>query len=388
MPRSRLSTALTDIVLGATPSFSAHRGIEAFTPERLTKTLRLGDARVVQAEVLEFGHGATDRCRLRLHWQSNTVRTTLPASVFVKSTPHSLPSRAMVATLRMAEVESRYYTELRHPTDKRSPRLFAARYRRGGRFLLVLEDLIAQGASVYSLADSCPIDHALSTIECLASLHADHWGSRQRPGWIRAENNRFGAPLLRTALRIVRRRAARLASRLNFPGDPIHFAEAVNYAQTRLERLTAGFATTICHGDPHLANTYALPGGGAGLLDWQNIHYSHGVRDVAYFVVTSLPVTVRRSHEEDLLRHYVACLAEHGAPRLPLSEAWKLYRYFAVGAWDTAAACASYGALQDARTGVEVLRRACVAVADLRLQQVLAEAVAGRLKPVQRMHRV
>ena len=73
--------------------------------------------------------------------------------------------------------------------------------------------------------------------------------------------------------------------------------------------------TTLLHGDPHLGNTYLLPGGRAGLLDWQLMMRGSWAHDVTYLLVTALPPEVRRAHQHDLLAEYLDALAAAGVRR-------------------------------------------------------------------------
>ncbi len=75
--------------------------------------------------------------------------------------------------------------------------------------------------------------------------------------------------------------------------------------------------TTLLHGDPHLGNTYLLPGGRAGLLDWQLMMRGSWAHDVTYLLVTALPPEVRRAHQHELLGEYLDLLAAGGVDDAP-----------------------------------------------------------------------
>ena len=49
-----------------------------------------------------------------------------------------------------------------------------------------------------------------------------------------------------------------------------------------------------------------------GLLDFQAVHWSKGMRDVQYFLIDSLAPDVLARHESRLIDHYVAELARRG----------------------------------------------------------------------------
>ncbi|WP_448503821.1 oxidoreductase family protein [Mycolicibacterium thermoresistibile] len=61
-------------------------------------------------------------------------------------------------------------------------------------------------------------------------------------------------------------------------------------------------------------------------LDWQTVCLAPWADDVAYFLVGILDVERRRSHEVELLRHYLEVLSA-GVPHVPTFEdAWRAYR--------------------------------------------------------------
>lgn len=92
------------------------------------------------------------------------------------------------------------------------------------------------------------------------------------------------------------------------------------------ELLDAG-PRTVLHGDPHIANTYLLPNGDAGLLDWQLMVRGRWAHDVTYILVTALGTEERRRSERELLSFYLDALRENGVGGAPaLDDAWETYR--------------------------------------------------------------
>ena len=63
---------------------------------------------------------------------------------------------------------------------------------------------------------------------------------------------------------------------------------------------------TLCHGDAHIQNTYVRSDGTVGMFDFQLTLRACWARDVSYIIGTSLPVELRRRHEDVLLRGYLA----------------------------------------------------------------------------------
>ena len=61
---------------------------------------------------------------------------------------------------------------------------------------------------------------------------------------------------------------------------------------------------TLLHGDPHIGNTYVLPGDEVGFLDWQVVRRGNWSQDVGYFLVSALTVADRRESEPELIEAY------------------------------------------------------------------------------------
>jgi aminoglycoside phosphotransferase (APT) family kinase protein len=74
---------------------------------------------------------------------------------------------------------------------------------------------------------------------------------------------------------------------------------------------------TFQHGDTGAHNTYHLPDGRCGFLDWQLSVRGHWSHDVHYLVTTALSVADRRAHEKALVERYLARLAALGVADVP-----------------------------------------------------------------------
>ena len=83
---------------------------------------------------------------------------------------------------------------------------------------------------------------------------------------------------------------------------------------------------TLLHGDAHIGNTYVLPDGTVGFLDWQVAHRGGWSQDVGYFLVAALTVEDRREHENGLIEEYLAALEVPARDRPSTEEARLRYR--------------------------------------------------------------
>ena len=92
-----------------------------------------------------------------------------------------------------------------------------------------------------------------------------------------------------------------------------------------IRTLTVG-PPTLLHGDAHVGNTYLLPDGDVGFLDWQVARRGNFSLDLGYFLQGALTTEDRRHHERTLLETYRDAL-ELPADELPSAdEIWLRYR--------------------------------------------------------------
>src|SRR6185295_707910 len=69
----------------------------------------------------------------------------------------------------------------------------------------------------------------------------------------------------------------------------------------------------VIHGDYRLDNLLFSPAGGeVAAVDWQTAGIGPPLRDVAYFLGTSVTTDRRRAHEQALVADYHAALVAHG----------------------------------------------------------------------------
>ena len=350
----------------------------------------------VEAEPLDSG--TTSRARLRLTWDhtgdgdstgdgdgtgDGTGNADRPASVFVKLPADGGGARLFGTLIGLGANEVGFYSAIRPHHDLPAPRRFVAEAGRRGRFTLVLEDLAADaGARFPTVADGCSAEHAAAMMTTLAQVHAPLWNSPRFAGDLRwvfrpADNDRVRRIqrfLLRTAIRRARRT---LPDELG--GDTGRLIERSQSADRALDAYRATGPTTLLHGDTHLGNTYALPDGSAGLYDWQVLQQGHGLRDVAYFVVLSTSVELRRAHERAWLDQYLDGLRSLGVEAPSTDDAWFRYRLYALDALRGAVFTAAMGdRLQPEAQWRSGLDRATTATADLDTLGALNDAVGMR----------
>jgi hypothetical protein len=131
---------------------------------------------------------------------------------------------------------------------------------------------------------------------------------------------------------------------------------------------------TLVHGDSHLANTfeYATPEGPRmGMLDFQGVHWSKGIRDVQYFLAHSLEPVLLAKHEDALIDHYLAELARRGVALDP-EQTREQYRSFSFQTLMVGVTSLGLGGLTERDDTVRTcLRREVAAIERLRFGEWL-----------------
>jgi aminoglycoside phosphotransferase (APT) family kinase protein len=132
---------------------------------------------------------------------------------------------------------------------------------------------------------------------------------------------------------------------------------------------------TLLHGDPHIGNTYVLPGGEVGFLDWQVARRGNFSLDLGYFLQGALTIADRRDHERELLAEYRDALALPADEMPTMDEVWLRYRAsvaHGLTLW-LCTASADGGLWQRAEVAVTLAQRYAAAYADLDTRSALAD---------------
>jgi hypothetical protein len=194
-------------------------------------------------------------------------------------------------------------------------------------FLLVMEDLKHRGADPRDATRPMTVDQVADGLRGLARLHSQYWGfSRKtdsRLRWVKTWHASQGWQVgLRKRTPVgLSRAAGKLPTEVaKFTSDDI-----VGMWARYVATLTKG-PITLLHGDAHIGNTYVLPDGGVGFLDWQVVRCGEWSQDVGYFLIGSLTEDDRRRSEAGLLEEYRCALEVPSGERPSREHAWLRYR--------------------------------------------------------------
>lgn len=270
---------------------------------------------------------------------STADRVVLDLS-YAPGTGAGLPRRLILKTMlasphapaAMYENEVRFYRELRGDLDIETPAAFASSFDPAtGRFGILLEDLEARNARFPSALDPVSVDEVRSIVGHLATLHAQFWDSPRFAGdlaWVATPTSGGMFQVFdRIGLELIEDQVGRHPFKQELIA-PLGRSVAEMWDLLWTVQARHGEApTTLLHGDPHIGNTYLLPGARGGLLDWQLMMRGRWAHDVTYLLVTSLDPETRRVHQRDLLGGYLDRLAEAGTSGVPsTADAFEQYR--------------------------------------------------------------
>ncbi len=312
------------------------------TPDVLTSLLRRHDPEATVTDVT-IGHtwqGTTSHLHLEVKYAD--PHTRLPQRLFIKTqlgTVHDLPeafdeslSEGGGGTV-LYDDETRFYRDLRPDLSVETMTTYFADHLDGpSQFLILGEDITLRGAQVPDAVAGLTVEQVDALLATLSRVHAPFWASPRLAGggdlnWLEDPvTGKFAEFLRANGFAIIRAlvEAPYKTELLAAAGTDMNGMEAAFW--TLQERVARG-PITLLHGDPHPRNTYALPDGTMGVLDWQLIRRGSWSHDVGYALIAALLPEQRRAHERDLLDRYRGRLLDAGVTSAPDREAmWAAYR--------------------------------------------------------------
>ena len=228
--------------------------------------------------------------------------------------------------------EVRFYREVRPKLEIEAPRAFSSVYDDDARtFGILMEDLSLRSAIFPNATMQQSGDRLRQLLATLAALHSAFWESPRLDTdlrWVATPRSGGMYPVFQAlGLDIVRNQLEHNPFKADLIAPLGRSVEELWAALWGLQARLDSSPRTLLHGDPHIGNTYLLPDGGAGFLDWQLMVKGRWAHDVTYVIVTGLAVEDRRAMERELLSFYLDELRRHGVPSPPsFDDAWADYR--------------------------------------------------------------
>ncbi len=291
-------------------------------PEWLTAALLpvSGGAKVTNVETVEIIRTMATKLRFAVTFEGSEAKHSFCLKAFLDV--DEAAARGGSTTVKEAD----FYALIAPQVDVRVPQCIASIINREGQQgLIIMRDLIVQGAHFCSAHEAFTAQQAAESLDQIARLHA---GSHVLPGapWITsrvaalAKAQHFTAPVLQELMDGPRGEG--LDAQVL---DAARLIEAVK----ALAAQDAGRRQYLVHGDVHAGNIYRTADG-PGLIDWQLLQSGGWALDVAYHIAAVLPVDVAEAEERALLDHYLAEMRVLGCQVPDRDTAWREYREAAV----------------------------------------------------------
>jgi hypothetical protein len=191
------------------------------------------------------------------------------------------------------------------------------------RFILILEDLTVRGATFPNVTTPPLTPKQVATcFDLLATLHAQYWNSprlNQEKEWLSSltegrQYDFFASDTVAWIDDLVANSPYRADLITRCGRNPARLWENVKAVQRYHQEM---FPPTLQHGDTGAHNTYHLPDGSAGFLDWQLAVRSAWPRDIHYLLCTGLSTADRRAHDRALVGRYLGRLSALGVRDVP-----------------------------------------------------------------------
>ncbi|WP_046300379.1 phosphotransferase [Mycobacterium sp. UM_Kg27] len=264
--------------------------------------------------------GTNRRARLALSYASGSG----PATVFAKAVD---PEHADLVELTsgLYHEPRLFLSDVALPLDH--PTVYRAVIDESRRdFLLIMEDITAgRGAEPRDATRPLTLDEAAHGVRGLARLHGAFWGDRisgnPALAWVEPFIPFAGLELAPLEVAYERLGDSVASEITTMTGTELFSDTWARYIRS----LTRG-PQTLLHGDPHLGNTYVLPDGDVGFLDWQMVRRGNFSLDLGYFLQGALTIADRRAGERALLEQYRGALGLPAGQLPSDEEIWLHYR--------------------------------------------------------------
>jgi hypothetical protein len=295
---------------------------EAISPEWLTSALsiRHSGIEVISVDIIDRLTTVADKVRVAVTCSQDGKPVEEPLKLCLKA----YFGEAAMRRGDLGRAEAAFYRDFQPELSMNLPRVeFADIDESTGQALVIMEDLVATGATFAQPLGVVTPDAVEMTLGEYARLHATHWG---RTDW---SDRPWLVPKAESISTLID--VETLAGLLSGPrSDPLpaemQRADTLVRAVGRIPTLRAKGGTCLLHGDAHVANSFHRADGRVGLVDWQLVQFGCWALDVAYHIGSALSMEDRTSHERELLDSYLGRLRSLGVETPAEPIAWDLYQ--------------------------------------------------------------
>lgn len=315
---------------------------EDLTPEVLNLVLqrRYPGVQVTAVRIRRTWQGTTTHLHIDVDYSENVAG--LPTRLFVKTQLSSVHELSELVEQSLTEGggsaillrdETLFYRDLRADLEIETMVVYAAELLTGpNQFIIVAEDIAARDIVIPDIAAGLTAEQTDELLRTLAGVHASFWGNPRLSddgdlNWLQHPAQGSFAEFFRTTGFTMVRNEAELPYKKELLARAGTDVDSLATAFDELLRRISSEPRTLVHGDPHVGNTYLLPDGRVGLLDWQLIRRGSWLHDINYALIGALEPDDRRAHQRELLDRYRARLVDAGVPAVPdRDEMWNAYR--------------------------------------------------------------
>ena len=289
--------------------------IKEVTADWLTDVLqvKVPDVKVESLEAEPATIGTTTRIRIQAQYNEAGRDAPIPEALFIKCHAEN-PNHEYVADKDIYLGEVGFYRDVAKHLSIDTAKCFAAELEEEtGGFLLVIEDLVAAGATWGSALSPLTETQATSIVKTMAAYHGAFWGGAEPTAWM----PQVGSGALAESFEARLSDGTAIAALIESPrgqsltGD-LRNAGRLTRAFFELQKRNALEPMCMLHGDPHVANIAFTTDDRAIFTDWQIIRRGRYAYDLAYCLGGGLDVEDRRAWLSDLVSLYLSELSSNG----------------------------------------------------------------------------
>jgi aminoglycoside/choline kinase family phosphotransferase len=292
---------------------------QALDPLWLTQALApdSGGAAVVSVRLSETIRTMASKARIAVRFADDTA-TERHYCLKAFLDDEAQAEHGGITTIR----ESRFYLDIAPRITMRVPRCVDAVIDTGAqRGILIMNDLIADGARFCSALEPFDADRVARSLEQIAHLHAAS-ALLAHNAWLPCRIEQLASTQVYSPEQV---QPLLDDGRGDGLSPPTRSATTLFAGIRALAARNAHRPQTLLHGDCHAGNIYRTADG-PGFSDWQLVQRGSWALDVAYHVAAVLPVDVAAHEERRLLDHYLQTLRALGGTPPDRDNAWDDYR--------------------------------------------------------------
>lgn len=299
--------------------------VSEITPEWLSEALgeRWPGVKVERIQLGTVIHGSATKIQLSLNYQVGSAATLPPANMWLKIGLED--SSLYLDELGIYPREGGFYAGIAPKLGPIVPECYYTKSQKSPpQTAMLLEDLTLKKAVFGSATRPFSAAQAEQALISLATFH----------GKTTADPGIVGGSLpvaMSETIAVLHDCVASADSLFKVPRGyavPVCLHDSARLAAglDAYLRMVQEGPRNLVHGDAHVGNTYVLPDGRVGFLDWQTAGVGHWIHDVTYLMSSALDVPVRREHEKALFRSYLTAFERNGGQPPKFDEAWDIYR--------------------------------------------------------------